>query len=229
MYIPASEIGACEPLGNNTLDNHIKLVLGSRAVNRLNEAVSSWLVASGFRNVVLGGGALRKGTPKDLDFFPPFKNPDKDLYLCNLKTILKRERLPDDSAYYEKTTAGGVVQVCRHEAGSLLELVEDFDFAHCQYARVTRVVKGDASADVEVEIDEGDKTGVDVYLLASSIKHGDVWFFAAGGKVLSKQVEDGHELIKRVKIEEVALTVRGVSSEYAVKLSPLPQPEKEES
>lgn len=133
MYIPKSEAGRAAAPELATLEDidsaeeHAHDVIKTRAEALLNTDVGAYLVNAGVRAVYLAGGALMAGPVADLDVFPVLQ------YEGQFNALLDglNPGRPD-SQLAEVRGLAYPLQLCRHSANSVEDLVSGFDFAHCQ-------------------------------------------------------------------------------------------------
>lgn len=122
---PSGSCGAARRRAETeTRNGHLETVLTQRALRRITPPVSAYLLGHGIRDVRLAGGALLHGAAKDLDFWP---SADQDAMKA-WKRVVGESRYP----VCRRVEDGTMVQLCMVEGRSLVELVESFDFAHCQ-------------------------------------------------------------------------------------------------
>jgi len=113
----------------NELRQYVTDVLGVRAINHVSGTVGDFLVAYGVTSVILAGGALLHGEPKDLDLFPCWSQSPAAW------AALLYEYEEGREARFACVRVGGRLLQCVRPDGLPLgvdNLVKSFDFAHCQ-------------------------------------------------------------------------------------------------
>ncbi len=117
-------------------------VFAARAEHRIAEVSGIFETLEIERVRLCGGGLMRKYS--DLDFYPAAKDGFPNRESDKWKKV-------DVSAQTDNAVSIGGVQLCRYYIPTLPELVESFDFAHCQVG-------------VELEIDEdGNWKAIEVF------------------------------------------------------------------
>ena len=111
-------------------NKHISSVLCGRAM-RLNVAKIGKLID--FRPFHLAGGALGREKPNDFDVYPADGRPfDKDVIQKQVAFIPGAKIVTRTRNAVTVDVCGQIVQFCSYVKPSLRELVESFDYAHCQ-------------------------------------------------------------------------------------------------
>lgn len=119
-----------KPAAGDSSITYINKVIATRALDRIAGPVGEWLMSEGIRHVVLAGGALLKGPAADLDFFPA---PAHRIRLERIIDLLNKTPGKD---FAETSVGDTVLQFClpKTPINTLADVVNGFDFAHCQVA-----------------------------------------------------------------------------------------------
>jgi len=124
--------------GHSGAEQHVRTVLGQRALSRITEPVEALLREHGLTEFRLAGGAMLRGTPKDLDIWPPNRDAYPRAFNAFKRSVgvfapFGSEELPSFWRPKDLVASDGTkVQVCWSTAASLADLIRGFDFAHCQ-------------------------------------------------------------------------------------------------
>lgn len=119
-----------KPAVGVTPSSHVRDVISTRALQRIAGPVGGWLAAQGLCHVVLGGGALLKGAAADLDFFPAPNHRSK------VAQVVDSINQSPGKDFAETSVGDTILQfgLPTQQVDSLADIVNGFDFAHCQVA-----------------------------------------------------------------------------------------------
>ena len=97
------------------------------------------------QNFRVAGGCFMDETPNDYDVYPAYGVTfDHDCIRSNLKSLNGEVLFKSKNALTVKVH-GKVVQFCRFYKTTLFELVDSFDFSHCQVGVEYRTIENDGS------------------------------------------------------------------------------------
>jgi hypothetical protein len=130
MYIPFALAGSASPPGAAPTDVnsalvHAKEIIGKRALSRLTPALITFLSDNQVDEIRIGGGGMLHGVPADVDIWPT-QNSTK------FKGVAQKYKPTPDAHFGQFKADGHVIQLCMDQHETLEELIDSFDFAHCQ-------------------------------------------------------------------------------------------------
>lgn len=109
--------------------------LYGQIVYRAEKRVPGWIIAFLLDNhsFIVAGNSLNRDKPNDFDIYPDEDEFDFDFIRESCESLKGRCHVICETKNSMTVSAdGNILQFCKYKKDSLKELVESFDFAHCQ-------------------------------------------------------------------------------------------------